>query len=66
MRMQIILAFVIIGICLFGIAAQIYRITQIIKESKEIEQKIDELITEIDNETILITRADRQADRAGV
>lgn len=52
MKIQIILAFVIIGICLFCIAAQIYRITQIIKESKELEQKIDELITEIDNEAI--------------
>ena len=59
MRIQIILAFVIIGICLFGIAAQIYRIVQIIKECKEIEQEIDELITEIDNETIHNTRADR-------
>lgn len=59
MRIQIILAFVIIGICLFGIAAQIYRITQIIKESKELEQKIDELIIKIDNETIHNNRADR-------
>jgi hypothetical protein len=62
MKIQIILAFVIIGICLFGIAAQIYRITRIIKESKELEQKIDELITEIDNETIHNNRSDLQAD----
>lgn len=52
MRIQIILEFVIIGMCLFGIAGQIYRITQIIKECKEIEQVIDELIKEIDDETI--------------
>lgn len=41
---QIILTFVTIGICLLGIAVQIYRLTQVIKESKEFEQDIDELI----------------------
>lgn len=62
MRMQVILAYVIIGICLFGIAAQIYRITQIIKGGKKFEQEIDELITEIDNGTTHNTRPDRQVD----
>lgn len=51
MKIQIILAFVTIGICLFGIAAQIYRMIQVIKECKEIEYEIDELITKIDNES---------------
>lgn len=62
MRIQIILAFAVIAVCLFGIAVQFYRLARLIKESKELEQDIDELIKEIENETILNTRADRQAD----
>ena len=62
MRIQIILAFAVIAVCLFGIAAQCYDLARFIKKSKELERNIDELLKEKDDETIHNTRADRQAD----
>lgn len=62
MRIQIIIAFAIIAVCLFGMVIQMCRLARAIKEYKVSELEIDELITEIDNETIHNTRTDRQAD----
>lgn len=62
MRIQIILAFATIAVCLFGIAAQFYRLARRLKEWKKLEQDIDELIKEIEDETIHNNRPDRQAD----
>lgn len=45
-----------------GIIAQLLRLLKVCKEFKAFEQDIDELIKEIDDETIHKRRTDRQAD----
>lgn len=62
MRIQIIIAFAIIAVCLFGMVIQMGRLARAIKEYKVCEQEIDKLIKEIDDEDGHNTRADRQAD----
>ena len=62
MRIQIIIAFTLIVVCFFALVIQLCRLARAIKECEVCKQELDELIREIDNETILNTRTDRQAD----
>lgn len=67
MGTHIILSYAIIVLCLLGLVAQLFRLLKVCKEFKALEQEeIDKLLKEIDDETIHNTRADHQADRAGV
>jgi hypothetical protein len=52
MRMQIIIAFTLIAVCLFASVIQLCRLARAIKEYKVCEQGIEELIKEIDNEDV--------------
>lgn len=52
MRIQIIIAFAIIVVCLFALVIQLGRLARAIKEYKVCKQEIDELIKEIDDEDV--------------
>ena len=52
MRIQIIIAFATIAVCLFGLVIQLGRLARAIKEYKVCKQEIDELIKEIDDEDV--------------